>query len=602
MKSTKLMKNILFTYYNSKKYQYFVEIFKSEIWKLKISEQYSKFQKKIEILENIVNFYSHEIRINHKNMILCFVLFELMNFKENENCFSDTFTIIQYSLNTKIYKMQNEDVNILYQILQVHKKDTKGLICSVLNVYLYSFEKLKLFTVESFFALDVNTNISKITKFFEEIDSCYDLITENDLHFIQERLENFLYFFEYILEDSLNAFFVIFFDFKNKILFVVFEKCIKILGRCCKLYSLTRKLIFNNEELYKYKDRLIYKDFLCFLYKIDTDRISYQAIIYQRNGNFNNLLRTNIFPFYVLSLEIKLMLTALIYHSSFSHFYDQFLLLVDRNNIIDSIVELFENDLTENFLLNDWKVTFVNENGECIGLLYLFFLLYGKAINENAYFMPFKTLDFACFIAETQEEQAKIESIYYYTGIIMAKRYNYEFGHGTNKIMNLHGSEVDTDVTKENLEEYIRRITEFKVYKGMKPYLDKLKEGFNYVILEGENKINIAEWKATTQYSKEYSDEDQLIICFWDFVEKLDDIARHKLLFFVTGLEKLPIGGFKSSKFLEHLFRIDYTSCKNLLPKAQTCFNLLILPKYDDENTLIKNLKLAMETIDYALA
>lgn len=61
------------------------------------------------------------------------------------------------------------------------------------------------------------------------------------------------------------------------------------------------------------------------------------------------------------------------------------------------------------------------------------------------------------------------------------------------------------------------------------------------------------------------------------------------LLKFVTGNERLPVGGFAdlSTKFLVSL---DSIAERNALPKAHSCFNELVLSGYDSVEILEQKL------------
>lgn len=79
-------------------------------------------------------------------------------------------------------------------------------------------------------------------------------------------------------------------------------------------------------------------------------------------------------------------------------------------------------------------------------------------------------------------------------------------------------------------------------------------------------------------------------------VHSLDDAQQKRLLFFITGSDRVPIKG------LGHLsppFVISRNgSDSTRLPTAHTCFNHLLLPAYKDKETLKQRLLLAIENAE----
>jgi ubiquitin-protein ligase E3 A len=79
-------------------------------------------------------------------------------------------------------------------------------------------------------------------------------------------------------------------------------------------------------------------------------------------------------------------------------------------------------------------------------------------------------------------------------------------------------------------------------------------------------------------------------------VHSLDEPQRRRLLFFITGSDRVPIKG------LAHLtppFVITPNGGhSDRLPTAHTCFNHLLLPVYGDKATLRARLLLAIENAE----
>lgn len=77
---------------------------------------------------------------------------------------------------------------------------------------------------------------------------------------------------------------------------------------------------------------------------------------------------------------------------------------------------------------------------------------------------------------------------------------------------------------------------------------------------------------------------------FWNIVESLSDEQKRKFLLFVTGSDRVPVGGMGDMNFkiTRGPNRSDY------LPEAHTCFNQLVLPQYSDHYQLKEKLVTAI--------
>lgn len=75
------------------------------------------------------------------------------------------------------------------------------------------------------------------------------------------------------------------------------------------------------------------------------------------------------------------------------------------------------------------------------------------------------------------------------------------------------------------------------------------------LLLCGISKIDVIDWQRNTIY-KHYSENSKQIQWFWQFVQEINDEQRARLLQFVTGTCRVPIGGFaellgkKKNRFL----------------------------------------------------
>jgi ubiquitin-protein ligase E3 A len=76
-------------------------------------------------------------------------------------------------------------------------------------------------------------------------------------------------------------------------------------------------------------------------------------------------------------------------------------------------------------------------------------------------------------------------------------------------------------------------------------------------------------------------------------VFNVDDATKRQFLQFVTGSERVPVGGLAT---LQPPFLIAKNGGQSeRLPTAHTCFNSLLLPEYDTKEWLRDRLLLALQ-------
>lgn len=168
-------------------------------------------------------------------------------------------------------------------------------------------------------------------------------------------------------------------------------------------------------------------------------------------------------------------------------------------------------------------------------------------------------------------------------------------------------------VTDENKEEYIKLMTEWRFTRGQEEQTKAFLDGFNDVIplewlhyfderelellLCGMQKIDIDDWQRHTTY-RHYNRNSKQIIWFWQFVrDGLDNEKRARLLQFVTGTCRVPVGGFAELMGSNgpQKFCIEKVGKHNWLPRSHTCFNRLDLPPYKSYEQLADKLSFAID-------
>lgn len=172
------------------------------------------------------------------------------------------------------------------------------------------------------------------------------------------------------------------------------------------------------------------------------------------------------------------------------------------------------------------------------------------------------------------------------------------------------GAEVQ--VTEENKDEYIRLMTEWRFSRGVEEQTRSFLDGFNEVVplewlhyfderelelmLCGMQEIDIGDWQRNTIY-RHYTRTSKQIVWFWQFVKTMDNEKRARLLQFVTGTCRVPVGGFAELMGSNgpQRFCIEKVGRETWLPRSHTCFNRLDLPPYKSYEQLHEKLTFAIE-------
>uniref|UniRef100_A0A8C7Z5P8 E3 ubiquitin-protein ligase n=1 Tax=Oryzias sinensis TaxID=183150 RepID=A0A8C7Z5P8_9TELE len=170
----------------------------------------------------------------------------------------------------------------------------------------------------------------------------------------------------------------------------------------------------------------------------------------------------------------------------------------------------------------------------------------------------------------------------------------------------------DIQVTEENKEEYIRLVAEWRLSRGVEEQTQAFFEGFNEVLpqqylqyfdakelevmLCGMQDIDLADWQRNTIY-RHYARNSKQILWFWQLVKEMDNEKRMRLLQFVTGTCRLPVGGFADLMGSNgpQKFCIEKVGKENWLPRSHTCFNRLDLPPYKSYEQLKEKVMFAIE-------
>lgn len=167
-----------------------------------------------------------------------------------------------------------------------------------------------------------------------------------------------------------------------------------------------------------------------------------------------------------------------------------------------------------------------------------------------------------------------------------------------------NGDQVKVD--KKNLKLFQQLYANFFTEKFIKNEFDSFKSGFNSIInfstiqnfkaeelekiIMGVDDYDFEKIKSTAIYNGYDPDEDRIISHFWSIFHDFNISKKKKLIQFITGNDRLPIGG---SKML-HLTIMRNGCDTDRLPSSQTCFNTLLLPEYSSKKKLKSKLETAI--------
>jgi hypothetical protein len=160
---------------------------------------------------------------------------------------------------------------------------------------------------------------------------------------------------------------------------------------------------------------------------------------------------------------------------------------------------------------------------------------------------------------------------------------------------------ADLEVTNANAGEYLKRVVSFYMDDSIANSFRALSRGFrqakettvmskltaaDYEALLGGSEV--ADWdelKRATTYAGGYNESSPAVIIFWQLFDEMCEDAKGKMLQFVTGASRAPLGGFKTLGFT-----IQRAGDPHKVPTAHTCSNLLVLPDCRDEGRVRGNL------------
>eukprot|EP01066_Platyproteum_vivax_P009505 Platyproteum_vivax@DN4189_c0_g1_i1.p2 len=163
-------------------------------------------------------------------------------------------------------------------------------------------------------------------------------------------------------------------------------------------------------------------------------------------------------------------------------------------------------------------------------------------------------------------------------------------------------------VNGENRTEYAKAYANWKVNLSVEIPFSAFKKGFRRVcggkvldqmivgqeleqLICGNPQLDFYAWERGAAYQDGFEKNSITIRYFWEVVHSLDTEEQKKLLCFITGSDRAPLGGLEK---LELVISRNGPSADRL-PSAHTCFNHLLLPDYQDKVKLHTFLRIAID-------
>ena len=197
-----------------------------------------------------------------------------------------------------------------------------------------------------------------------------------------------------------------------------------------------------------------------------------------------------------------------------------------------------------------------------------------------------------------------------------AKQSDFVFNYGIDffgeyKEIELKENGSEIAVTNDNKKEYIDLLSDFIMCGLIEKQVKSFCDGFNSLIAPDEiemftpneldllicriPKIEVNDFIQNIHFEGEYCTETPVVKLFFKAILEWKNEDLVKLLIFMTGTSRVPLGGFKEFSDLSgHTLKIGSGGNKNQFPQARTCFNLLLLPEYETVDELNEKIMIAI--------
>jgi len=175
-----------------------------------------------------------------------------------------------------------------------------------------------------------------------------------------------------------------------------------------------------------------------------------------------------------------------------------------------------------------------------------------------------------------------------------------------------NGSKID--VTRDNYDLYVKQLTEFTCGEKLSEIKDQFLRGLFSVIEPGlwncltanekrvlicgeSSEVTMKDLEENIRFGYGYEGKQPQKQMLFEVILELDKERQSKLFKFITGCERLPIGGLSALQpriIVARRISEDYQSPDETLPTAATCTNYFKLPAYSSKKIMKERLVLAI--------
>ncbi|XP_067949124.1 ubiquitin-protein ligase E3A-like [Watersipora subatra] len=166
---------------------------------------------------------------------------------------------------------------------------------------------------------------------------------------------------------------------------------------------------------------------------------------------------------------------------------------------------------------------------------------------------------------------------------------------------------AETFVTNDNRKEYCDMYVDYLLNQMVEKQFNAFYKGFHMVTDEspmeslftpeeveelvcGSDDWDLQAMENSTEYDGGFDSESETIKHFWEVVHNMSVEDQKRLLQFVSGSDRVPVGGLAKLKLVIAKNGPD----SDRLPTSHTCFNVLLLPDYNNLEKLKERLLLAI--------
>ncbi|CDJ67695.1 E3 ubiquitin-protein ligase, putative [Eimeria necatrix] len=171
------------------------------------------------------------------------------------------------------------------------------------------------------------------------------------------------------------------------------------------------------------------------------------------------------------------------------------------------------------------------------------------------------------------------------------------------------GSHDPSDsVTIENRDEYVQLYLEHVLDVSVREQYSAFEDGFyrcvdkttislfrpeelQLLLLGKEEELDVSLLQKAATYQDGYTKDSRAISMFWNVCQTFTQEEKKKLLMFITGSDRVPLGGPQALRLTIGRSGPD----TERLPTAHTCFNFLLLPDYSSEEKMARLLLIAIQ-------